>query len=130
MNDVQQFLVELLYAVLVVSIPILAKYIVAYLDSKKSEIEADQKDINFNNTISKALEIVSTVVKYVSQTYVDDLKAQGKFDVDAQAEALNKAMKIIQSQLDEETKNLIITAYGDLQQWLRVQIESTIKDSK
>lgn len=126
----QQLLMDLLYAVLIAAIPVVSKYVVSYLDSKKSEIEDNQKNIDFSNTISKALEIVSTVVKYVSQTYVDDLKAQGKFDADAQVEALNKAMETIQSQLDEDTKNLIITAYGDLQQWLRVQIESTIKDSK
>lgn len=128
--NAQQLLMNLLYAVLIAAIPVLAKYLVAYLDSKKSEIEDNQKNSDFSNTITKALEIVETVVKYVSQTYVDDLKAKGAFDADAQAEALNKAMETIQSQLDEDTKNLIITAYGDLQQWLRVQIESTIKDSK
>lgn len=128
--NAQQLLMDLLYAVLIAAIPVLAKYLVAYLDSKKSEIEDNQKNSDFSNTIAKALEIVETVVKYVSQTYVDDLKAKGTFDADAQAEALNKAMETIQSQLDEDTKNLIITAYGDLQQWLRVQIESTIKDSK
>lgn len=128
--NAQQLLMDLLYAVLIAAIPVLAKYLVAYLDSKKSEIEDNQKISDFSNTITKALEIVETVVKYVSQTYVDDLKAKGTFDADAQAEALNKAMETIQSQLDEDTKNLIITAYGDLQQWLRVQIESTIKDSK
>lgn len=128
--NAQQLLMDLLYAVLIAAIPVLAKYLVAYLDSKKSEIEDNQKNSDFSNTITKALEIVETVVKYVSQTYVDDLKAKGTFDADAQAEALNKAMETIQSQLDEDTKNLIITAYGDLQQWLRVQIESTIKDSK
>lgn len=128
--NTQQLLMDLLYAVLIAAIPVLAKYLVAYLDSKKSEIEDNQKNSDFSNTITKALEIVETVVKYVSQTYVDDLKAKGTFDADAQAEALNKAMETIQSQLDEDTKNLIITAYGDLQQWLRVQIESTIKDSK
>lgn len=128
--NAQQLLMDLLYAVLIAAIPVLAKYLVAYLDSKKSEIEDNQKNSDFSNTIAKALEIVETVVKYVSQTYVDDLKAQGTFDADAQTEALNKAMETIQSQLDEDTKNLIITAYGDLQQWLRVQIESTIKDSK
>ena len=128
--NAQQLLMDLLYAVLIAAIPVLAKYLVAYLDSKKSEIEDNQKNSDFSNTITKALEIVETVVKYVSQTYVDDLKAKGTFDADAQAEALNKAMETIQSQLDEDTKNLIVTAYGDLQQWLRVQIESTIKDSK
>lgn len=128
--NLQQLLNELLYAVLIAAIPVLAKYIIAYLQTKQSQIEDNKKNYDFASTLEKALEIVTSVVKYVSQTYVDDLKAQGKFDASAQEEALKKAIETIQSQLDEQTKELLITAYGDLQTWIRVQIEATIKDSK
>lgn len=126
----QQLLNELLYAVLIAAIPVLTKYIIAYLQTKQSQIEDNKKNYDFASTLEKALEIVTSVVKYVSQTYVDDLKAQGKFDASAQEEALKKAIETIQSQLDEQTKELLITAYGDLQTWIRVQIEAAIKDSK
>ncbi len=128
--NANQLLNDLLYAVLIATIPILTNYLVKFLESKKTQIDDNKKTADFSNTLSKALEIVSTVVKYVSQTYVDDLKKQGKFDVNAQEEALKKAVETIQSQLDEDTKALLITAYGDLSQWIRVQIEATIKDSK
>lgn len=128
--NANQLLNDLLYAVLIAAIPILTNYLVKFLESKKTQIDDNKKTADFSNTLSKALEIVSTVVKYVSQTYVDDLKKQGKFDASAQEEALKKAVETIQSQLDEDTKALLITAYGDLSQWIRVQIEATIKDSK
>lgn len=128
--NTNQLLNDLLYAVLIAAIPILTNYLVKFLESKKTQIDDNKKNADFSNTLSKALEIVSTVVKYVSQTYVDDLKKQGKFDANAQEEALKKAVETIQSQLDEDTKALLITAYGDLSQWIRVQIEATIKDSK
>lgn len=128
--NANQLLNDLLYAVLIAAIPILTNYLVKFLESKKTQIDDNKKTADFSNTLSKALEIVTTVVKYVSQTYVDDLKKQGKFDASAQEEALKKAVETIQSQLDEDTKALLITAYGDLSQWIRVQIEATIKDSK
>ncbi len=128
--NIETFLMDLLYVVLVAAIPVLTNYLVAYLESKKTQIDDNKKNNDFANTLTKALEIVTSVVKYVSQTYVDDLKAQGKFDAAAQEEALKKAVETIQSQLDEDTKELLITAYGDLQTWIRVQIEAAIKDSK
>lgn len=128
--NTNQLLNDLLYAVLIAAIPILTKYLVKFLESKKTELDDNKKNADFSNTLGKALEIVSTVVKYVSQTYVDDLKKQGKFDASAQEEALKKAIETIQAQLDEEAKALLIAAYGDLSQWIRIQIEATIKDSK
>ena len=128
--NIETFLMDMLYVVLVAAIPILTNYLVAFLESKKSQIDDNKKNLDFANTLSKALDIVTTTVKYVSQTYVDDLKKQGKFDTSAQEEALKKAIETIQSQLDEDTKELLITAYGDLQTWIRVQIEAAIKDSK
>lgn len=128
--NIETFLMDMLYVVLVAAIPILTNYLVAFLESKKSQIDDNKKNLDFANTLSKALDIVTTTVKYVSQTYVDDLKKQGKFDTTAQEEALKKAIETIQSQLDEDTKELLITAYGDLQTWIRVQIEAAIKDSK
>lgn len=128
--NIETFLMDMLYVVLVAAIPILTNYLVAFLESKKSQIDDNKKNLDFANTLSKALDIVTTTVKYVSQTYVDDLKKQGKFDTVAQEEALKKAIETIQSQLDEDTKELLITAYGDLQTWIRVQIEAAIKDSK
>ena len=128
--NIETFLMDMLYIVLVAAIPILTNYLVAFLESKKSQIDDNKKNLDFANTLSKALDIVTTTVKYVSQTYVDDLKKQGKFDATAQEEALKKAIETIQSQLDEDTKELLITAYGDLQTWIRVQIEAAIKDSK
>lgn len=128
--NTNQLLNDLLYAVLIAAIPILTNYLVKFLESKKTELDDNKKNADFSNTLGKALEIVSTVVKYVSQTYVDDLKKQGKFDASAQEEALKKAIETIQSQLDEDAKTLLIAAYGDLSQWIRIQIEATIKDSK
>ena len=60
------------------------------------------------------------------QTYVDSLKKNGSFDKDAQIEALTRAKDIALSQMTQELKDFITTNFGDLDNWLTIQIESSI----
>lgn len=83
-----------------------------------------------NNEIAKLLAeattIVTNAVRAVFQTYVESLKASGKFDEQSQSVALTKAKEIALSQMNEEIKNYIIDNYGNLNAWLNNQIEATI----
>ena len=79
-----------------------------------------------NNELAKQLTIVTNAVRVVFQTYVDTLKKNGSFDKEAQAEALNRAKNIALSQITEDTKSYIEENYGDFNNWLTIQIESTI----
>ncbi len=76
--------------------------------------------------LTAATNIVLTAVRSVFQTYVETLKAQGKFDAHSQTVALTKAKDIALSQLTEDTKAYIKGNFGDLDSWLTNQIESTI----
>ncbi len=76
--------------------------------------------------LTAATNIVLTAVRSVFQTYVETLKAQGKFDAHSQTVALTKAKDIALSQLTEDTKAYIKENFGDLDNWLTNQIESTI----
>ena len=50
----------------------------------------------------------------------------GSFDKDAQLEALTRAKDIALSQMTQELKDFITTNFGDLDNWLTIQIESSI----
>lgn len=76
--------------------------------------------------LTAATNIVLTAVRSVFQTYVETLKAQGNFDAHSQTVALTKAKDIALSQLTEDTKAYIKANFGDLDNWLTNQIESTI----
>lgn len=76
--------------------------------------------------LTAATNIVLTAARSVFQTYVETLKAQGKFDAHSQTVALAKAKDIALSQLTEDTKAYIKENFGDLDNWLTNQIESTI----
>ena len=87
-----------------------------------------------NETVVKylngALDVVASAVKETYQTYVQSLKAENKFDKDAQLAALQKAKYTILSQLTEGAKEYLKEAYGDLDAWIQTQIEAKLYDLK
>lgn len=87
-------------------------------------------DENVERNLIKATNIVLDAVKYVLQTYVDNLKKEGKFTKDAQLIAFNKAKEIVLSQFNEEIKNYIKNNFGDIDSWIDVQIEASINNLK
>lgn len=74
--------------------------------------------------------IVTDAVQSIFQSFVENLKKDGKFDQVAQQEAKNAALNIINNQLTPELKNYITKNYGDLTSWLSNKVESAIYELK
>ena len=70
--------------------------------------------------------IVERAVRSVTQTYVDSLKKSGKFDQEAQRIAFSLAKEEVLKELNQETKSFIKTNYGNVNDFVTTQIESTI----
>ena len=87
----------------------------------------DKKGAGYAVSIST---IILGAVQSVFQTFVDTLKKSGKFDDNAKAEAKERALTIIRSQLTTELKNYIIENYGDLEEYLKNQVEAVIYQLK
>ena len=128
--NLTNLLMELLYVVLIGTIPIVSKYRTQQIDVKKNEILKADKTKDFQHSIDGAMNLVEKVVDYVSQTYVDSLKKEGKFDAAAQQNAYNKAVDALEKLMDDDMKRVLIDVYGDLATWMKVAIESYIKNNK
>lgn len=76
--------------------------------------------------IKKATDIVLNAVRCVFQSYVEALKKSGGFDQKAQIYAFNLAKDIALKQLGDDAKNYIAQNYGDLEEWLKIEIEASI----
>ncbi len=76
--------------------------------------------------IKKATDIVLNAVRCVFQSYVEALKKSGGFDQKAQIYAFNLAKDIALKQLGDDAKNYIALNYGDLEEWLKTEIEASI----
>lgn len=122
-----------LYIVLTLILPVIAKYTVDYIKTKINEstliADATQNEM-LDQIVKGALSDVMDAVLYVNQTYTDTLKAQGRFDKEAQQEAFNRAYAEAMTMICEETKNIIEQLYGSFEKWLRLKIESSVNIAK
>lgn len=84
------------------------------------------KDEKGQALIGQAVDIVLNAVRSVFQTYVESLKNSGNFTNEAQKIAFNLAKNLVLKQLSEDAKNYISKNYGDLEEWIRNQIEASI----
>ena len=69
---------------------------------------------------------IVNAVTTTTQTYVNSLKSQGKFDAEAQAEAFNKTYQSVISVLGEEAQTYLSSAIGDLNEYIRTAIERQV----
>lgn len=131
--EFQEVLNYILYIVLTIILPVVAKYVVNLIQAKIAEskvIEEVTKNENVSNIVKDALSDVMDAVLYVNQTYVDSLKASGEFNAEAQQIAFNKAYAKAASLISEGTKNVIDELYGSFDKWLNLKIESSVNVAK
>ena len=105
-------------------------YIVQFIKTKTEELNAN----NSNEVLSKYIEMLSnTICECViatNQTYVDSLKAQGKFDAEAQKKAFEMTYNSVISILTDEAKVYLTSIYGDLTAYITNMIEAEVNKNK
>ncbi len=118
---------EILLNILSIVVTAVVIPVISFLGYKLSNFLSTKiKDEKAANFLKQASEIVLSAVRSVFQTYVESLKNSGSFNKDAQAIAFNKAYSIIESQIQGELKDFIISNYGDLSVWITNQIEASV----
>lgn len=93
-------------------------------------IRTKVKSEKIQNILLGAVNIVQDGVDYTYQTFVENMKGTTLWDDDAKEAALNKALDYAKTNLSDKAKNLITRDYGDLEVWIKNQIEVAIKKSK
>jgi hypothetical protein len=129
-ENVSAILTTIIQVVIIPAVPVLITFLVKFLKAK-----ADQTTTKINNDLvrqytQEAIDAVLQAVTYTSQTYVDALKKQGKFDAEAQKVAFNTAKNLALQLLTEDAKEMITDLYGDLTTWIDTKIEQTVKEQK
>ena len=130
MENLKEILEILMTVVIIPSIPVLAKYAVDALKEWANEkaLETDNKMVA--KYINEITDTISQAVICTTQTYVDTLKAQGKFDAEAQKIAFNKTKEKVMSLLAQDAIDFLNDMFGDADLWLNTKIEQKVKESK
>lgn len=126
----REFLFTLLQAVATAAIPVCAAFLVQFLRKKSEQIGAQIDNMELKELLDEVTDAVSTAVTYTSQTYVDALKKEGIFDVEAQKIALETSLKMAISLLSESARSALATIYGNLDDYLVSKIEAEVRNQK
>lgn len=119
----KEILVPAISTVVVALLSWLAERVITLINTKI-------KNQKLANYLTTATGVVIDAVKATQQEFVDDMKKTGKFDEEAQKEALLLAKTKALNGLSLETRNFINENMGDLDQWLTTSIHAILHDLK
>lgn len=109
---------------------ILTKYLVAFIAMKSEEMKQKTNNETAQKYLQMATDTITACVIATNQTYVESLKAQGKFDKEAQEVAFNKTLEAVLALMNDEVKEYITEVFGDLNTYLTTQIEAAVNGTK
>ncbi len=105
-------------------------YFVQWLKTKRDEVLVKIDNDTADKYVAMLFDTIATCVSATTQTYVDSLKKQGKFDGEAQKEAFKMTYDAVIATLTDEAKEYLVAAYGDLTAFLTARIEAEVKAQK
>ena len=128
---------EIFQVCLIPLLGVLTTYLVKYIQVKAEEIQLKNKereDFEYSEKLNKYIAMLAdTITQCViatNQTYVESLKKEGKFDLEAQQIAFQKTLLAVQATLTAEAKQYLIEFYGDLDIYITSAIEAAVNENK
>lgn len=125
---------DLLYDILEVCVipllGVLTAYIVKYIKIKSKEITSKNQNELANKYIAMLTDTITSCVIATNQTYVEALKKDNAFTVEAQKEAFNQTFNAVMAVLTDDAKEYLTTVYGDLNAYITTKIEAEVKLNK
>lgn len=108
----------------------LTAFLINFINKKTNEVKAKTN----NELVQKALTILETTVinavQTTNQTYVDSLKKENIFDVNAQKKAFEETYKAVVNSLTEDTKKGLEQITNELPLYITQLIEAKVKELK
>lgn len=118
--------VVLICVVVSIVVPIIAGLLAWGISVLKKLVNEKIDNATIRDVLNDGLTVLENSVKYTYQTYVEGMKDKDIFDEAAQKQALQMAKDKALSMLSEGFINMIKDMYGDVNNWLETNIESTI----
>lgn len=104
--------------------------IINWLANKNKAINEQIDNALVEKYTTMFFQTVQECVLATNQTYVNELKKQGQFDITAQKTALEKTVNMVLSILNNDAKEYLTSIYGDLNALLIAEIEAEVNRNK
>ena len=101
-------------------------YLISYIRLKKQELLNRTENETHKKYIEMLDKTITDCVTATTQTYVESLKKQNKFDADAQKVAFKQTYEAIMSILTEDAKEYLTESVNDLDIYIKNKIESKV----
>ena len=105
-------------------------WLISFLEAKKEEIAVKYDNELLTKYLNMLNDTITDCVLATNQTYVDALKQQGKFDLEAQKIAFDKTYNAVLDIIADDAYMYLTNAVGDLQTYITTRIEANVKCSK
>ena len=105
-------------------------YLIGLIKIKIQEIKQAKDDAMYNKYLTMLESTIIDCVISTTQTYVEALKKQGKFDADAQKIAFTKTYTNVMAILNKDAKRYLEEAIGDLETYVYNKIEAEVNLTK
>lgn len=128
--DYKELLPVIIQTILIPILIALTGFIVKWINAKANQLKDRVKDDRYYLYIDILQELVTKTVIMVNQTYVDELKKTNSFSKEAQAEAFKKVYETVITSLSEDVYTYLEQIIGDLDDYITVLIESSVKEQK
>lgn len=125
-----ELLVDIFEVCIIPLLGVLTAFFVKWVNAKSAEIKTTVNDATLAKYMDMLTQTISDCVIATNQTYVESLKAQGKFDLDAQKEAFNLTKDAVMTILSAEAQEYLSTAVGDLNAYITKKIEAEVNLNK
>ena len=109
---------------------ILTTFLIVFISKKAQELKAKTNNELYHKYIDMLEQTIINCVIATNQTYVDALKAEGKFDAEAQKIAFQKTYDSVMAILADDAKEYLNNAVGDLQTYIINLIEAQVNLNK
>ena len=109
---------------------LLTAYIVSFIKEKNKKLQTEIDNELYTKYMNMLEDTIVKCVIATNQTYTDELKKAGTFDLEHQKEAFQLTYNAVLAILTEDAKEYLKSVVGDLNIYIIEQIEATVNNNK
>ena len=125
-----EFITNIFQVCIIPLLGVLTTFLVKWLQIKSSELQIKMDNEVANKYMDMLTNTITECVLATNQTYVEALKKQNKFDLEAQKIAIDKTSEAVMAILTEDAKKYLESAVGDLELFIKQKIEAEVNLNK
>lgn len=125
-----QLIFDIFQACIIPLLGVLTAFFVKWVNAKSAEIKTNIDDATLKKYMDMLTKTITDCVVATNQTYVESLKAQGKFDAEAQKKAFELTSSAVMEILSADAQEYLSSAVGDLNVYITKKIEAEVNANK